>query len=76
MSSSIFSAFGSKGYDFMIPSTSGKSPNEIKIMLLINNDNSWSSMKISYLASARQDLYTGSFMVNGLSFYGREREIF
>ena len=60
----------------MVPSTSGNSPTQIKIILLINNDNSWSRLKISYLITARQDLWTGAFLVDTLSYYNRSNNNF
>ena len=34
---------------------------------MINNDNKWNSMKVSYLASSRQEIILGSFI--GDTFY-------
>ena len=75
-SESVFSTFGSQGYDFMIPSTRGGSPNQVKITLFINNDNSWSNIKISYIVSARRDLRVGSFLIDTMSFHSRKQTNF
>lgn len=47
--------------DFVIWGGPGPSSNSGKIYLLMNEDNSWTSVRISYLASARSDFVLGSF---------------
>ena len=57
----------------MIQATKGEKINEAKIVLFINNDNSWSNIKISYIVSARSDLVVGSFLVDTLHLQGRSQ---
>lgn len=47
----------SNGLDFAIWGGQGSA----QITLLINEDNSWSNIKLQYLASARSDFYLGTF---------------
>lgn len=61
---SLFSAFSANGYDFSVRASRGINSTEAKIALLINNDNSWTSMKISYLITARSDLQAGFFIAD------------
>ena len=57
----------------MIQATKGANINEAKIVFFIDNDNSWSTVKISYIVSARKDLIVGSFLVDTLSLQGRSQ---
>ena len=47
--------------DFMIWGGRGSAVNSGQIILLMNEDNTWSSIKVSYLASGRSDFVLGSF---------------
>lgn len=42
------------------------------IALLINNDNTWNSIKISYLAANRADVWAGSYLVDTFFLKGRD----
>jgi hypothetical protein len=52
------------GYDFSLRVFQGQNPNEVKIVLLIDNNNSWTSMKISYFVSSRSDINAGFFIAD------------
>ena len=56
--------FRTKGMDFSVRAGQGKTSTEAVIVLLIDNDNSWTNMKISYIISDRSDLFLGSFITD------------
>jgi hypothetical protein len=49
------------GYNFYIEATPNIVSNSIMYRLTINNDQSWSSMELSYLACSRPDISVGNF---------------
>ena len=49
------------GMDFAIWGGQGASSSSGLIVLLINDDNSWNSIKVHYLASGRSEFFLGSF---------------
>jgi hypothetical protein len=57
-------------YDFRVIASPGNTSSQIRIVLLINNDNSWTSIKISYLAANRGDLWAGSYLVDTFFLMG------
>ena len=54
------------GLDFSVRAASGPSFGTASIVLLINEDNSWTNIKVNYLISQRNDFYLG-FYVAGIS---------
>lgn len=58
---SAFTAVATNGMDFSIWGGQGSTLNSGVIILLINEDSSWSTIRVSYLASARSDFVLGSF---------------
>ena len=58
---SAFNAVATNGMDFSIWGSQGSNLNSGVIILLINEDSSWSTIRVSYLASARSDFVLGTF---------------
>ena len=54
------------GLDFAIWAGQGATPATGVIFLLINEDNSWSNIRVSYVASGRSDFFLGSFLAGTL----------
>lgn len=49
------------GYNYYIEASRKGTSNNIVYKLIINNDQSWTSMQLSYLACARPDITIGNF---------------
>jgi len=58
---SNFNAYSSSGLDFSIRGKAGPGSTTGVIVLLINEDNSWSSIKVNYIVSSRSDMFLGTF---------------
>jgi len=54
--------------DWAIWGGQGASAGSGQIILLMNEDNSWSSIRVQYLASGRSDFWLGSFSA-GTCYY-------
>jgi hypothetical protein len=50
------------GIDFSIRGLAGQSYGSVQLVLLIDEDNSWASIRVSYLLSGRSDFYLGSYV--------------
>ena len=61
LAASAFAVVATNGMDFAIWGGSNANLNSGVIYLLINEDSSWNSIRVSYLASARSDFVLGSF---------------
>ena len=57
----MFQVVATNGMDFAIWGGQGNNGNTGIIYVLLNEDNSWNTVKISYLASARSDFVLGTF---------------
>jgi hypothetical protein len=62
-SASTFSVVATNGLDFSIWGGPGASAGTGLVVLLINEANTWTSIRVTYLASARSDFWLGSFSV-------------
>lgn len=54
------------GLDFSVRGIAGPSYGTASIVLLINEDNSWTNIRVNYLISQRTDFYLG-FYVAGIN---------
>lgn len=58
-----YSPLANYGYNYFIEANRKGSSNYIIYKLIMNNDESWSSIQLSYLACARPDMTVGNFEV-------------
>lgn len=58
----------SSGFDFSVRGGRQDGHNAIALVLLINNNISWQSIKVSYLVSSRSELLIGSFIGDTFDF--------
>lgn len=54
------------GMDFSVRGLAGQSYGSVQLVLLMNEDNSWSSIRVNYLLSGRNDFFLG-FYVAGIA---------
>jgi hypothetical protein len=50
------------GIDFSVRGLAGQSYGAVQIVLLINEDNSWSTIAVRYLLSGRTDFFLGFYV--------------
>ena len=61
-------SFFSNQWDFLVRGGPGATSSSAEIVLFISDDNTWSSLQVSYLISSRSDLFLGSFIADGFIF--------
>lgn len=49
------------GLDFSVRGMAGQSFGSVQFVLLIDEDNSWSTIRVSYLISGRTDFFLGFY---------------
>ena len=56
-----------QGYDYNIRGANRKGTNFLSISVLVSERNEWTVLSVSYLVTARNDIFAGSFLADAYS---------